>query len=123
MHEILLTAAQSFLAVILLANFQMSFKEALTLLGLFLGQFFISPWMDGLHERGLTSITGDQVHMTFSAIYIIAGLVILFIAPKRIVKLAEGRKIEPEIVVGPLFIQPPSDQKKDGDDPSCKIKP
>ncbi len=124
MHEILLTAAQSLLAVVLLANFQLSFKEALVLLGLFLGQFFISPWFDTLHDRGQIAITGDQVHMTFSAIYIIIAIVIIIIAPKRLVRLAEGRKINPDIIVGPILNDKPDlpSDKSTGKNPAPPSK-
>lgn len=97
MHEILLTAAQSLLAVALLASFSMKLWEAFTLLGLFLGQFFISPWFDSLAARGVNIINGDQVHMAFSIIYIVLAVIVILRYPRRLRDLCEGCRLEPNV--------------------------
>jgi len=96
MHEILLTAAQSLLGVVLLAGFYLTFPQAILLLALFLGQFFLSPFFDSLAGRGVNVINGDQVHMVFSGVYIAISLVILAIQPKRTLGIAQGWKISPD---------------------------
>ncbi|MCX6647227.1 MAG: sodium:calcium antiporter [bacterium] len=94
LHEILLTAAQSFFGVAVLIDFRLGAKEGILFLVLFIGQFFLSPFADSLAAKGYP-INGDWVHITFSAIYIILGLVFLLKDPKRILKLRDGFKVLP----------------------------
>jgi len=97
MHEILLTAAQSLLGVVLLVGFHLSFREAIVLITLFLGQFILSPVADTLVDRGIISISGDTVHQIFSTIYITVAVVLFLIKPSRFKDLLQGYKLEPEI--------------------------
>ncbi|MFB6234251.1 MAG: hypothetical protein ABEH81_07350 [Halopenitus sp.] len=62
--EIWLTAAQSFFAVTLLINFNISVREALVLLGLFLAQFY-------------PAFQSYEGLLAYSALYILLGLVVL----------------------------------------------
>jgi cation:H+ antiporter len=94
MHEILLTAAQSFFGIAVLIDFKLGIKEGLLFLSLFLGQLLLSPLADSLAAKGYP-INSDWVHMTFSAIYIILGLVFLLKDPRRIAQLREGFKVLP----------------------------
>ena len=97
MHEILLTAAQSLLGVVLLVGFRLTFREAIVLITLFLGQFILSPLADTLVDRGIISISGDTVHQIFSTIYITIAIVLFIIKPSRFKDLLQGYKLKPEI--------------------------
>jgi len=70
--EIWLTAAQSFFAISLLVNFEISVREAIVLLALFLTQVF----SEFLLIRGLLeiSISDYQLLLVFTGIYIVLGL-------------------------------------------------
>lgn len=110
MHEILLTAAQSFFGVAVLIDFRFGVKEGLLFISLFLGQFFLSPFADSLAAKGY-HVNGDWVHLAFSAIYIILGLIFLFKDPRRIAKLREGFRILPTPRMVP--IREPESKKED----------
>jgi cation:H+ antiporter len=97
MHEILLTAAQSLLGVVLLVGFRLTMREAVVLLTLFLGQFILSPVADTLVARGVLDISGDTVHQVFSTIYITVAVVLIVIKPSRFKDLLQGYKLKPEI--------------------------
>ncbi|HEY3414581.1 MAG TPA: sodium:calcium antiporter [Armatimonadota bacterium] len=90
MHEILLTAAQSFLGIVLLATLRLSVWQAMLLLGLFLGQFAapgVASWFPRLLPDGLT---GDRIHQVFSLLYITSGITVLANSPHRIRMLWRG---------------------------------
>lgn len=108
MHEILLTAAQSFFGIAVLIDFRLGIKEGLLFLGLFLGQFFLSPFADSLAAKGY-AIDGDWVHMFFTAVYIILGLVFLLKDPKRILKLLDGFKVNSKSTPCPTSDQAKND--------------
>jgi len=97
MHEILLTAAQSLLGVVLLVGFRLTFREAVVLLTLFLGQFILSPVADSLVARGVLSISGDVVHQVFSAVYIGTAVALILRRPSRFRSLAQGLKVVPDL--------------------------
>jgi len=101
MHEILLTAAQSLLGVVLLSTFRIGLWQGAVLLFLFLGQFFLSPLFDSMAAKGINVINGDQVHMVFSAIYILFALVLIVIQPKRLAGMVQGFRIEIDTCVLP----------------------
>ncbi|QLG26123.1 sodium:calcium antiporter [Halorarum halophilum] len=73
--EIWLTAAQSFFAVTLLLNFEISIREALALLGLFLAQFY--PAFQ--RYEGL---------LLYSAFYVVLGLGILVLRRRHLPRVA-----------------------------------
>ena len=72
--ELLLTAAQSFFAVAVIANLRMSIFEAALVLVLFLGQFFI-----------------PGSHTVFTIIYLLLGVIFLFIHRQHL--YAAGRRV------------------------------
>lgn len=81
MHEILLTAAQSLLAVILLIRMRLGLKAALLLFCLFIGQFF-SPYLLGSLDGILPWRTGtDEVHLFFVGLYLLFS--VYFIIQQR----------------------------------------
>lgn len=83
--EIWLTAAQSFFALSLLINFELSVREALTLLVLFASQVVIEFFLiRGLIELPLSSY---ELLLVFSSIYVILGTVLLFIRRRALQQL------------------------------------
>ncbi len=87
MHEILLTAAQSLFAVVLLTRMQLGLKGALTLLLLFVAQFaapFYAPAIEKIF--GITLIY-DGMHLAFSAIYVALAIFLAVRFPSRLLAL------------------------------------
>lgn len=83
MHEILLTAAQSLLAVIILASRRLTIGNALLLFILFAGQL-LAPTLVGMLPGGtLLGLRGDQMHQLFIAFYLITALAIYLDRPQR----------------------------------------
>ncbi|RKD98250.1 sodium:calcium antiporter [Halopiger aswanensis] len=70
--EIWLTAAQSFFAISLLIRFEISVKEAVALLGLFLSQVLLEFAI--IREFVTLPFTSTDVLLAYSAIYIVLGL-------------------------------------------------
>jgi len=77
MHEIMLTAAQSLLAVGLLAGLRLDMRGALLLFGLFLGQFLAPAVPDSFWSLFPGHLSGSQVHFFFSFLY--AGLFVVLL--------------------------------------------
>jgi len=96
MLEILLTAAQSILAIALLSDFRLSFKEALLLIVLFLGQFVLSPWFDSMHASGAVAWDGSHIRIVFTIIYVVFAAYNFIRYPLRLKKLREGFKVAPD---------------------------
>ena len=96
MLEILLTAAQSILAIALLSDFRLSFKEALLLVVLFLGQFVLSPWFDSMHASGTVAWDGSHIRIAFTFIYVIFAAYNFIRYPLRLKKLLQGFKVAPD---------------------------
>lgn len=92
LHEILLTAAQSLLGVVILANLRFTLGEAILLFTLFTAQFF-SPLFATEHGRWLFGLPAELVHPFFSAVYLfIAGAMILH-EPGNIFRLRWGANL------------------------------
>lgn len=92
MHEILLTAAQSLLAVIILASRRLTVGNALLLFMLFAGQLFAPTLVSMLPGGTLFGIHGDQMHQLFTAFYLVAALAIYLDRPERIKGFLHGLK-------------------------------
>jgi cation:H+ antiporter len=89
MSELLLTAAQSMLAVVLLASMRLSTGGALLLSGMFAGQFILpvfSQWFPGL-AFGLGS---RQIHPVFSVMYVAVAAALFLQRPKDTTALVRG---------------------------------
>jgi len=90
MHEILLTAAQSLLAVVILALLRLSAGQALLLFGLFVAQL-VGPEVLKVYPNLLpVTMTGEQLHQFFSIIYVIVAAGLLIDQPKRLRILARA---------------------------------
>jgi len=86
-EEIWLTAAQSFFAVSLLVRFEISVREALTLLVLFLSQVLLEFII--IRDYATLPVSSTELLLVYSAIYIVLGTV-LFVRRRR----AFGRLIQ-----------------------------
>jgi cation:H+ antiporter len=91
MHEILLTAAQSLMAVMLLAPLRLSIVQAMLLFTLFIGQF-VSPLL--FPKLDAKAGSGDLLHQLFSGIYVAISLGIFLRGPRRVGALWQGMKFE-----------------------------
>ncbi|SER27187.1 sodium:calcium antiporter [Natrinema salaciae] len=78
--EIWLTAAQSFFAIALLIRFEISVREALTLLVLFLSQVFLEFAL--IREVVALPVSSTDILLIYSAIYVVLGTV-LFVSRRR----------------------------------------
>jgi len=83
-HEIMLTAAQSLLAIVILANLRLTVGQGFLLFWLFMGQFlapvihrffpFLIPW----------GLSGEEVHELFSLIYGVTAVALILDYPGRL---------------------------------------
>src|SRR5574340_841909 len=89
MAEILLTAAQSLLAVVLLAGMRLTGGGALLLFGLFAGQL-VMPAVVGGHP--LFGLTPQQIHPVFSFLYLVAAMALFAQNPRQITNLIRPRE-------------------------------
>jgi cation:H+ antiporter len=72
--EIWITAAQSFFAIAVLINFEISVREALMLLVLFLSQVFIEFLM--IRELLVLPVTSEELLLIYTGVYMILGVVL-----------------------------------------------
>ncbi|HYG99809.1 MAG TPA: hypothetical protein VD837_11815 [Terriglobales bacterium] len=112
LSEILLTAAQSLLGVVLLASLRLSVGGALLLFGLFAGQFVLpvfSNWFPGL----AFGLGAQQIHPVFCVLYSAVALALLLQNPRVVWRLREG--------IGWRNGEPPSGADADQfDTPRCR---
>ncbi len=91
MEEILLTAAQSLLALFMIANLRLSFRYALLLFILFTSQMF-SPWLIGAEPNAtFLGLHASQMHNVFSLIYLGGAIILLLEHPSRWASLFQLR--------------------------------
>jgi cation:H+ antiporter len=92
LHEIMLTAAQSLLGVVLLATLRLSLWQALLLFVLFIGQF-AAPGVASFFPQVLPGgLTGDRIHQVFTLLYVTSALTALANSPHRVRMLWRGIK-------------------------------
>ncbi len=94
MREILLTAAQSVLAVVLLASLRLTMGQGLLLFGLFVGQLVAPTLVAQLPGATLFGVASSQMHLLFSAFYFIAALTLVLDDPSRLRTVWEGRSVQ-----------------------------
>ncbi|MFU2210269.1 sodium:calcium antiporter [Solidesulfovibrio sp. C21] len=93
LHEILLTAAQSLLAVGLLAGLRLDVRGALLLFGLFIGQFLAPAVPNAVWALLPGHLTGGQVHYLFTFLYLGTFVVLLpRIGPQLLVLVRPGHR-------------------------------
>lgn len=94
MHELLLTAAQSLFAVVLLADLGLGLPGALVLFALFTGQLLSPVFLDG-HPGLIPGVAnGDEAHVMFSLLYLAAALYVFARKPRDVLGLSRGLAVE-----------------------------
>jgi len=94
LNEVLLTAAQSLLAVVMLAALRLSVGQAALLFGLFVSQLVAPAIVQALPGGQWLGIAAEEVHPLFSLLYLAAAVAIIADRPGRLACLwrtpAEG---------------------------------
>lgn len=96
MTEILLTAAQSLCAVVLLGGMTLSPGQALLLFGLFIGQF-LTPKDLGSSVITTSALREQSVHFLLSILYVLVAIALVLDQPQRLRGLwfqAQGQHLE-----------------------------
>lgn len=93
MQEILLTAAQSLLAVVLLASLRFSFAHALLLFALFFGQLVLPSVAQSMPGGKILGISAEQIHPVFSWLYVTSAVAVFVQRPRRVFQLVEGFRV------------------------------
>lgn len=93
MNEILLTAAQSLLAVALIVGLRLGPRGALLLFGLFVGQFFAPSVLKPLADFLRLSPGPQTGHIVFSAVYIMSSVYLLVRSRTAILSLGQGLRM------------------------------
>ncbi|HWR51593.1 MAG TPA: hypothetical protein VN428_10830 [Bryobacteraceae bacterium] len=112
MSELLLTAAQSLMAVVLLAELRLSIGGALLLFGLFIGQFILpvfSQWFPSL-AFGLGS---QQIHPVFTMLYCAVAAALALQRPAKLLDVAKGFSLKP-------VAQECCEEPQPGEKPECQ---
>jgi hypothetical protein len=95
MDEILLTAAQSLLGVILLASLRLSLGGALLLFSLFTAQL-LSPVLVAACPGDLFfGLRAEQMHPLFSLVYFTVAAALFIRRPRDIAQLRHGLRMDP----------------------------
>ncbi|MBM3500638.1 MAG: sodium:calcium antiporter [Armatimonadetes bacterium] len=87
MHEILLTAAQSLLAVVMLAALRLSITQAVLLFVLFTSQLLAPVLVHQLAGGEVWGLHADQMHPLFSLFYLVAAVSLIADQPRRLIGL------------------------------------
>jgi cation:H+ antiporter len=107
--EIWITAAQSLFAIAVLVNFEISVREALMLLGLFLSQVVIEFLM--IREAIALPLSSEELLLAYTGVYIVLGLGLLVARRgelRRILRQTTGTVTE--------AFSPGADQPRSSDD-------
>ncbi len=91
MLEILLTAAQSLLAVVLLSRLKLGLGGALLLFGLFAGQL-VTPVIVKSFAHLPFGINAAYVHPAFSALCVVMAVILFAFRPRPVIRLFEGAR-------------------------------
>jgi len=86
MLEILLTAAQSLLAVVLLASLRLSLGGAALLFAMFVGQLAM-PALSAVFPRLALGLTPAQIHPVYSVLYATLAFALFVLRPGRLLRL------------------------------------
>jgi len=93
MQEIMLTAAQSLLAVFLVAGLRLSRSGALLLFALFAGQFVAPSLVEAFPSLAPAGLGAGQMHPLFSGLYLAAAAAVFLQHPKRSFRLLRGAQV------------------------------
>lgn len=94
MREIMLTAAQSLLGVVILASLRLSLSQAMLLFGLFAGQLIMPEIVKQCPTAGC-GIGAEDVHVFFSVLYIMSAVALFFNRPQDLLGLSKAFAKEP----------------------------
>ncbi len=114
MHEILLTAAQSILGIVLLAALRLSLGEVSLLLGLFLGQLLLPALAQQYPHLLPFGLQAGQLHPLFAGIYFLAAFVFFLRRPRCLLALRHGARATPPVTL-------PAWRKKGGEAMMTKV--
>jgi cation:H+ antiporter len=95
MHEIFLTAAQSLMAVVLLASMRLGLGGAILLFVLFSGQLVL-PSVVKAYPSMFFGLVPEQVHPLFSAFYVVVAAALFLRRPSALWHLSGGLRAEEE---------------------------
>ncbi|MBI2441618.1 MAG: sodium:calcium antiporter, partial [Lentisphaerae bacterium] len=90
MQEIFLTAAQSLLAVVMLASLQLALPQAALLFVLFALQLVLPGIVEFLPGGHLLGLSADQIHPAFSIAYLAIAALMVLRRPGSVLRLREG---------------------------------
>ena len=94
MQEIFLTAAQSALAVVMVATLRLSMAQGLLLFALFAGQLVAPGLVEKFLGGEVMGIRADQIHALFSLLYLMAAITLVIHQPRRMAYLLRGMSQE-----------------------------
>ena len=92
LQEILLTAAQSLLAVAMLSTLRISIRQVLLIFTLFAGQLFVPPLLAAHPGWGPFGLQASQAHPLFAIIYFLFAAVVLLRNRAHLKDLWQGTK-------------------------------
>ncbi|MCX5682805.1 MAG: sodium:calcium antiporter [Planctomycetota bacterium] len=95
MDEILLTAAQSLLGVIMLASLRLSLGGAALLFTLFAAQLLSPVLVAALPGGTLFGLTAAEMHPLFAVLYFAVAAVLFIRRPRDIAQLRHGLRMDP----------------------------
>jgi len=96
MHEIMLTAAQSLLGIMLLVTLRLTIGQALLIFGLFVAQLVLPPLVTNHPSLAPFGLQASQIHPLFSLLYVVVALALFLENPRRLNGLLEGARVKPE---------------------------
>jgi cation:H+ antiporter len=97
MQEILLTAAQSLLGIVMLARLRFSVWGALVLFVLFSGQLVLPVLVKAYPWLGM-GLEADRIHPIFSGAYLALALALVIRRPTAMSNLLQGLRRGPEVL-------------------------
>ena len=92
--ELLLTAAQSLLAVVLLAGLRLTIGGAVLLFGLFIGQFIL-PLFSVQFPALAFGLGSQQIHPVFCILYFAVALALFLQNPRAVWRLKDAWRVTP----------------------------
>ncbi len=93
MDEILLTAAQSLLAVVILGGLRLSLGHGILLFGLFAAQLVAPVAVGLLPSSALSGVAPDEVRQFFATLYFVAAAALILDSPGRLRTIWSGFRL------------------------------
>ena len=99
MQEILLTAAQSLLGIVMLSGLTLSFAQVSVTFSLFLGQLILPPLLAAYPRFIPFGLSGAWIHPLFSALYLLTAFVLMIPRRQQMLALWQGTRVARPTVV------------------------